>query len=121
MKFAELREQREGNPIPVDLEDGTQVEVYFPSVEGVKAVRKRALEQGETPDNTLEVPGLMLIACTREDLTEDQAQQAILDTGGYNSPLVKKLTELIYGKEAGQALGADPTPSGEPSESAPTS
>ena len=117
MKFSELRKQRATTPIPVTLADGQEVHIFYPTVDGIRKVLRLADEQKSSKGDNEVTSGskimvAMLQACTQEDLTEDEAEQAIYDTGGPTSPLIEKLSELIYGREASAALKADPLPSG---------
>ena len=131
MKFSELRRKRRETPITVPLEDGTEVEVFVPSVEGVRKVHLVSAEIQEADkddknnregiNRAAELVGWMLIACSpNEEMSIQEAEQAIYDTGGPTGPLALKVTELIYSKNAVESMTVDPTSSGDASESTPT-
>lgn len=125
MKFSELRKKRNETPIPVELEGGESVDLYIPSMEGVRKVHEMSAElkkkdEAEQIERGAELAAWMLKACTKEGMTIEEAEQAIYDTGGVGGPVSLKAAELVYGKEARAALSTDPTSSDAPSESTPS-
>ena len=127
MKFSELRKKRLETPVEVKLEDGTVVEVFVPSVDGVRKVHEISAEiqandkenkdgNRESISRSAELAAWMLIACSPHEKMEiKDAEQAIFDTGGVLGPVAKTCAELVYSKEAGEALAIDPTSSGDAS------
>lgn len=124
MNFSELRKKRASAEIPVELEDGEIINLYSPTVQGVRAVLKASDERKTQEDSNqagATLVALMLQACSGEEqLSLEEAEQAIYDCGGPTGPVAVKLMELIYGKDAGKALKVDPISSDVTSES-PTS